>query len=76
MKAEERPAAERPPRWRRSPGRRRAVFLALPYLPTQLICVEARPIKSAALRRSTSRAIMEMQRRAKAYPVVAVDAAA
>ena len=28
------------------------------------------------LRRSTSRAIMEMQRRAKAYPVVAVDAAA
>ena len=31
---------------------------------------------SVALRRSTSRAIMEMQRRAKAYPVVAVDAAA
>ena len=31
---------------------------------------------SVALRRSTSRAIMEMQRRAKAYPVAALDAAA
>ena len=31
---------------------------------------------SVALRRSNSRALVEMQRRAEAYPVVAMDAAA